>query len=123
MQWTLAVILALFLLSGVVVPFFLRRPKDKERYAQMDDRALIEMNTRARMIKREARVTAYLSFPVLILCAFFLDSLKNVRNQLVLIAVVIFFALRTCARIFSEIEALTTTEMDFRAFRARKEGG
>ena len=68
MDSILIIIFALAILSMTAMPFVMKRPAQKKRYQNMQDRDLVACNTKARIMKRRFHFTAYLgAVPIFLL--------------------------------------------------------
>ena len=96
------------------MPFVMKRPAQKKRYQNMQDRDLVACNTKARIMKRRFHFTAYLgAVPIFLLTS----VLPKLGFSLCVFGLFIMFGFLVMSRFFKAIEDVTTSEMDFRKFK------
>ena len=116
MIWTVGIgVLVLVLISTLKV--FVMGPKLRASYARMDDRSLVELNTRVRMLMRTLRWSRWL-IPFALTLGIILLKPAMQQEKVVLRALVIaVFGLVVVGIICREFETQSTAELGFRKLK------
>jgi hypothetical protein len=110
------VIIVWAFVSFVLIPAFMKLPSQRKKFAQMDDRKLVEANVRARMMQRSLHLTAYLGL-LPFLYVYLIIYRQEVTTNLPGLVLMVFLVGDAGARFFRKIELLAMTELEFRKFK------
>ena len=113
---TAYVVIGPLVLLTFLTPVIMRRPSLKKRYEAMDDRRLVELQVRYRMLRRNMRIGAYLA-PLPLLLLSMLSHERAFVSTLLGFCFFASFSLLLAARLFGEAECLATTELEFRKYK------
>jgi len=111
----LVIIFLLFIAGKIALSYAVNAQSTKTYYRNIEDHKLVEANVRANYSKKYLLITQYA------ICLLFIVLIVVIRlRELVYPTIILFLCFLLLRGVFTHLEILTTTEIEYRKFKKDK---